>query len=788
MVRETIINFFKSFAERMYIKTLQPDKQIHGYFDSAEMLESSLALLEDNVTLYFNAQSIDEEYLAKIPYNQFGVIQKGGGLKDDSVTKVKYIVVDIDVLSRNESSKDENNKLLATPEENAGAVQLAKEISACLTDYGFTGVGVCNSGNGAYVIIPMKTTSNVASAVDYTVRFVTTLGKNFNRDIYAVDSKVCNEARIFKLPGSLSRKGKATEDIPYRHAEVVEPVDFTQCNPWVNVQEYIRNNSLATNLLYITSSGKIKWDMDAVAEEAVNFFIPFKDQYANLYAQEGSGAGRRIYKVLEEDFGTAIRKWIRKCTGKAAIPLEVVDVAKTMVTDIAVESEPVTLYHRVCPREQEILYNLGANDKVVQITPFGVSIVKCPERTFYTDASDATQVEPDLTVNPKEVRDLLRPFFNITEEKDFLLMLTFLGCSFLGLEISHPIMFFEGAKGAAKTTATKWLQSIISPKNTGLYRFPNNERDLNIMLNRELFLCFDNLGGIKKDIADVLCQTVTGGINIERKLYTNDEVVTRSLKSILVLNGLALLSNKEDLLDRVLVIRLERVSSEKRKTDKELMDAFEAVKPKIIGGIFHAVSEVLSMEIQPVQHKIRLYDYQEQAIKFAIAFGWTQEEAENAFKDNRDSVNMKVVEENPITLAIMNLMDKRNNASYSATELFELTCSGDVPGKPQSPSAFTRKLENLRSDLEAVGITFDKINTGHYKRITLYNNGKYVMNKDTYEASEEYQKFKERNQRSKTKAPKIIKDNEEDELADDSDMKSQKRDSQKEEKNNGSKI
>ncbi|MBE5948644.1 MAG: hypothetical protein E7261_06380 [Lachnospiraceae bacterium] len=752
MKREDILKFFDSVGHMMYIRTLKTNANVHGFFDDRDKLENSLNNLSDDITLYFNAQIIDDNSKKTFPHNQFKKIEKGKGLKDENIEKLRYIVLDIDVASKNKESKDADGKMLATTEENISALNLAKEIKTCLENAGFINIGVANSGNGAYVILPMKNRKTTEDLDDIIGYFIYILNNEFAKNGLHIDSKTINPARIFKVPGTLSTKGIATDSLPYRYADVIDEFDFSQKNSWKLVAEYIDKYGYATNLVYFDSKGKLKFDFNAVCEESVKFFDVFRDQYDNLYAQERLNTSSKIYDINSILCESAIRKWLRRCTGMSYIPQEVVDAARNMMLDEAQENDAVFLSHRIFATDEKVLYNLG-DGQIVKVTHEAVEIVDCPSKVFLDGDSDAVQIMPDLTAQPNSMRALITPFFNIKEERDWILLLGFLGSCFMGMTVSHPILYIGGEKGAAKSTATKWLQSLVSPKHTGLCRFPTNERDISIVLSKELFMAFDNMGGIKNSIGDLLCQAATGGTSVERKLYTNNETVRRNLKTILVLNGLNLLTHKEDLLDRVIIINLERIEGNERKTDKELRDSFDAAKPKILGALFNAVKDVFNINIAPIKHQIRLLDFEEIAIKFAIAFGWSQNEVEEAFKQNKHDINCRVVEENPVAQEIMRIMERFDKKTYSATELFETICKG-VAAMPQSPSALIRRIGNITADLKAVGITYDKINNGYYKEITFYNDGSYVLNETKYKQSDEYLALVEK--RKKVKKTKIM--------------------------------
>ena len=734
MNKAEVIKMFKQFPTGMYIRTLPDDKRVHGFFDNSECLEDALSELDEDTTLYYNGQVLKEEAFGKFPLNQFAPVGKGAGLKNEDITELQYICMDIDVSSANKESADKNDKLNATNDENNTALTYAGNMGLMLEQDGFRGIGYANSGNGAYIIIPFKRTPCTDSLVAVIKCFVSMLAESKPNDLCHLDVKTLNPARIFKLAGTLSKKGIPTEENPWRYATMIQDIDFSRANDWEQISDYIDTHSLPSNLMSVASNGQIQWDLDNVCEAVIDNFEVCRDQFGRMYATFNIQDTNTCYNLEKEEIRTVLREWLRLSTSKKHIPSFVIDASITMMIDEARSSEEVTLYHRLKKTEQKVLYALGQDKPVVCITPNSVELVSYPPKTFLFEEGDLQQIEPDLSVKPTEVRELMKPLFNVQEESQQILLLTFLGTS-LFVDCSFPILFIEGEKGSSKSTTCKLLQKIISPKKAELYSFPTTEKDLGIILSKESFLCFDNLGGIKNTIADLLCQAVTGGFIKTRKLFTDDDVVVRSVKTILVLNGISYLSQREDLTDRVLMIRQKRLCDVARKTDRELEEEFERVRPKILGGLFNAVSEAFNIEIEEPTVRIRTLDFEKAAIKIGIALGYTQEEVEKAFKENKDTLIQDLIEENPLTNMLVGMMKGRDSMSYTATELFNklhTMYEGKKVLLPGSPSMVSRKLGQLRSDLQNVGITFE-LDTSNGKKQVFFNDGSYVPNRvDNY--------------------------------------------------------
>src|SRR6476620_12650378 len=89
---------------------------------------------------------------------------------------------------------------------------------------------------------------------------------------------------------------------------------------------------------------------------------------------------------------------------------------------------------------------------------------------------------------------------------------------------------------------------------------------------------------------------VTGSASSVRQVYTDDEDIIRSFKRCIGINGINLASNKADLLDRSIIITLERILNSKQKTPKEIWESFEEIKPRLLGYIFDILVKVLQYE------------------------------------------------------------------------------------------------------------------------------------------------------------------------------------------------
>ena len=124
---------------------------------------------------------------------------------------MRFILIDVD--------RAGDTSCPANEEEISEAVTLAKSIKAFLHDHSWPAPIAMLSGNGVHLLYPVDTdaVAETSSAIKSLLRH---LGSKFDNDRVHVDKSVFNPSRIWKLPGTVARKGQETEDRFYREAKI----------------------------------------------------------------------------------------------------------------------------------------------------------------------------------------------------------------------------------------------------------------------------------------------------------------------------------------------------------------------------------------------------------------------------------------------------------------------------------------------------------------------------------------------------------------------------------------
>lgn len=379
------------------------------------------------------------------------------------------------------------------------------------------------------------------------------------------------------------------------------------------------------------------------------------------------------------------------------------------------------------------VYDLNAEEgQAICIDEEGISEMDTPDKVFFRTKTFENQVYPDCEVDSTELPSLLKKHMNLGEES-LLLMAIYLVCAFLGCLISVPILVLTGEKGSAKTTMIRRIEKIVDPKMTDLGGASSSVSNLEIRLHNNYFCALDNLSdrSISRKMSDVLCRAVTGGTTTKRKLYTDADEVVLELKSVVAINGVTPVFHESDLADRILLIKTQRLNKKELLTDEELDNSFEADRPAILGCIFQLLGDVLNDdEPLKVQERTRLASFFEYAVKVGRALGYEDEVTADLLWKNQRQVNNQSLSESPVAQCVIELMKDRkeykDSVSNALGELRMIAEKNYINQSllPSQPNVLSRRLNEIKSNLETKNIYYDIRNIGSFRQIHLYKKHK----------------------------------------------------------------
>ncbi len=373
---------------------------------------------------------------------------------------------------------------------------------------------------------------------------------------------------------------------------------------------------------------------------------------------------------------------------------------------------------RIARHEGAIYYDLAdAHWRAVRIDESGWKIVDQPPPLFRRYAHQAPQVLPMSGGDVNGIFD----FLNV-RPADRLLLAAWLVAAFVP-DIPHPIPNFHGEKGSGKSLGQRVLRRLIDPSHAEALTFHSDVREVVQQLAHHYAPIYDNLDGLAPWLSDLLCRAVTGEGFSKRELYSDDDDVIYSYRRIVLLNGVNVVPQRSDLLDRSILVELERIAPERRREEREFWARFEEARPHLLGAIFDALSRAMAiydqLDLPALQ---RMADFSRWGAAVATALGFEPSSFSDAYTTNIEAQTREAVESDLVGAAMLALLDGRDEWQGTPTELlmaledagerarlFRRNANGkvDARGWPGAPHILSRRLRQVASNLADLGFVID---------------------------------------------------------------------------------
>ncbi len=362
---------------------------------------------------------------------------------------------------------------------------------------------------------------------------------------------------------------------------------------------------------------------------------------------------------------------------------------------------------RVTKVDNVLFYDLkDEQNRTVKITTEGYEITS-PPIIFRQYQHQNKQVEPSFEGDVK----LFLKYANIKEKKyEILLLVWIIACFIAGFP--HPILYVFGPQGAAKSTLQKLIKDLIDPSSVDLTPLRNDLKEFIQLLAHHWLIVFDNVSSLNEEMSDAMCRAVTGTAFSKRELYTDDEDVIYSFKRCICINGINSVIGRPDLLERSILLELERISPINRRDEHEIITEFQKDKPQILGGVFTALSKALAIKKTiKLSYKPRMSDFASWGCAISEAIGYSKKEFLSALFDNIKAQNEQVLCESPIAQALLFFMEGQNKwhntSSVLLNELKVIANKLEINEKelPKTSNVLSRQLNKLRANLADIGIT-----------------------------------------------------------------------------------
>lgn len=274
--------------------------------------------------------------------------------------------------------------------------------------------------------------------------------------------------------------------------------------------------------------------------------------------------------------------------------------------------------------------------------------------------------------------------------------------------IPHPVLTFKGEQGTGKSKTAQMVVNLIDPSPASKRSQPRDIKAWSAQAFNSWALCLDNISTIPPWLSDTLCKAVTGDGIVDRALYTDDDVVVLSFRRVLAMTTIDAGALAGDLAERLLMLDLQLIEEDQRRTEEELDAAFEAVRPAVLGALFDLLACVMA-----TLPGVRL-DSMPRMADFARVLAAVDQVQEwhtlGAYLTTSANVAGDALEGDPFGTAVAALVEESGTWQGTAAQLLEQL---QPPGgfRPQGwPKDATRaggRIKRLAPLLRSIGVTVD---------------------------------------------------------------------------------
>jgi hypothetical protein len=162
-------------------------------------------------------------------------------------------------------------------------------------------------------------------------------------------------------------------------------------------------------------------------------------------------------------------------------------------------------------------------------------------------------------------------------------------------DTAFPVLEFVGEQGSAKSTSQRHLRDLVDPNKVALRGKPKATEDIFVAAANNWVVSYENLSYVPNDEQDALCTLSTGGGFATRLFYTNGEEHVLETKRPVMLNGIAGIVTRPDLIERTIRVDAPSIPTSERREDADITAGWEADRATIFGALLERFSAVLGM-------------------------------------------------------------------------------------------------------------------------------------------------------------------------------------------------
>jgi len=268
-----------------------------------------------------------------------------------------------------------------------------------------------------------------------------------------------------------------------------------------------------------------------------------------------------------------------------------------------------------------------------------------------------------------------------------------------------PILLTRGLQGTGKSTHAQLLAELIDPSAAPLRSAPRDLEQWSVAAAGSRVVAVDNLSHLSAELSDALCRAVTGDALVKRELYSDGALFVLRFQRAIILTSIDMGALRGDLADRLVILDLLPIAREQRRLEREIREAFQQARPRLLGALLDLVSSALAklpaVELRSME---RMADF----CRLAKAVDEVlTSSALAAYETQRASIAGEVVAGDQVARRIAEdvVPDAGNAWEGSATDLLaKITPERPPKGWPTTPHHLSGHLRRAAAALADVGV------------------------------------------------------------------------------------
>ena len=238
---------------------------VAGYFDDVDALVDSLGPIQRTAKgIYIIPNPINPALLARAANRARDVGERDPLTGDNDIVSRRWFMIDADPCRPAGIS--------STADQHELAIERVRQIRTVLSADGWADPILADSGNGGHLMYPIDLPRDDSGVMK---RALEALAVRFDDEAVSIDLTVFNPARIWKLYGTISRKGDSLPDRPHRLARILEaPTILTSVSAQVITELASKAPTVETGRRAY-SGGSASFDLDAwIAQHGLDLVGP----------------------------------------------------------------------------------------------------------------------------------------------------------------------------------------------------------------------------------------------------------------------------------------------------------------------------------------------------------------------------------------------------------------------------------------------------------------------------------------------------------------------------------